>query len=160
MPFSTPDLCDAHPDALRVMDAVFADFGGRRAFFGRVVTVACFEDNTRVRERVMAPGEGRVLVVDGGGSRRRALLGDRLARAAVDNGWAGLVIHGCVRDVEILATLDLGIRALGAHPMKTDRRGLGEIDVPVAFAGVRVLPGDWLYADGSGIVVADRPLPP
>lgn len=154
MAFTTPDLCDAHPDSVRIMDAVFRDFGGRRAFSGKAVTVSCFEDNSRIRELVETPGHGRVIVVDGGGSLRRALLGDKLGLSAVANGWSGLVVHGCVRDVQILQTLDLGVRALAPHPVKTEKLGHGEIGVPVAFAGVRVFPDDWIYADANGIVVA------
>ncbi|MBS7458412.1 ribonuclease E activity regulator RraA [Coralloluteibacterium stylophorae] len=154
MAFTLPDLCDAHADAVRVMDPVFRDFGGRRAFHGRAVTVACFEDNSRIRDLVARPGLGRVLAVDGAGSLRRALLGDQLAQQALANGWSGLVIHGCVRDVEVLATLDLGVRALAAHPMKTEKKGLGEVDVPLAFAGVHIAPGEWIYADANGIAVA------
>lgn len=156
--FTTPDLCDAHPDRIEVAEPLFRSYGGRSAFAGRIVTVACFEDNSKVKELASRPGEGQVMVVDGGGSMRRALLGDQVAAAAAANGWSGLLIHGCVRDVDALGRLALGVQALGAHPLKTDKRGLGDIDVPVRFAGVRFVPGHWLYADLNGVIVADGDL--
>ncbi len=158
MPWTTPDLCDAHPQ-LAVAEPLLRSFGGRTAFCGRIATVRCHEDNSRVRELAGTPGDGRVMVVDGGGSLKRALLGDQIAASAVKNGWAGFVIHGCVRDVEALAALPLGVHALAACPMKTEKRGLGEADVTVAFAGVVFAPGQWLYADGNGIVVSQEALP-
>ncbi len=158
MAVSVPDLCDDHFEELSVLAPGFADFGGRSRFSGEIVTVKCFEDNSLVRDLVRSEGRGRVIVVDGGGSMRRALLGDLLAASAVENGWHGLVINGCVRDVEILRTLDLGVKALGANPVKTDKRGEGQLDVPVDFGGVRVVPGRYLYADENGIVVALRKL--
>lgn len=156
--FTTPDLCDAHPDRIEVAEPLFRSYGGRSAFAGRIVTVACFEDNSKVKELASRPGEGQVIVVDGGGLMRRALLGDQVAAAAAANGWAGLLINGCVRDVDALGRLALGVQALGAHPLKTDKRGLGDIDVPVRFAGLRFVPGHWLYADLNGVIVADGDL--
>ncbi|MGS1080030.1 ribonuclease E activity regulator RraA [Pseudoxanthomonas beigongshangi] len=157
MDWTTPDLCDAHPD-VQVAEPLFRGFGGRVAFHGPIATVRCHEDNSRVRELAGTPGLGRVMVVDGGGSRRRALLGDQIAANAARNGWAGFLIHGAVRDVEVLAQLDLGVQALAAHPMKTEKRGLGEAGVPVAFAGVDFRPGHWLYADANGVIVSASPL--
>lgn len=157
MSWTTPDLCDDHPDVL-VVDPVFRSYGGRAALHGRIVTIRCFEDNSRVRELANAPGEGRVIVVDGGGSVRRALLGDQIAAAAARNGWSGLLIHGAVRDVDALAETDLGVQALASHPMKTDKRGLGDVDVAVTFAGVTFVPGEWLYADRNGVIVSPRSL--
>lgn len=157
MSWTTPDLCDDHPDVL-VVDPVFRSYGGRAAFHGRIVTIHCFEDNSRVRELANTPGEGRVIVVDGGGSVRRALLGDQIAAAAARNGWSGLLIHGAVRDVDALAETDLGVQALASHPMKTDKRGLGDVDVTVTFAGVTFVPGEWLYADRNGVIVSPRQL--
>lgn len=154
---STPDLSDANPD-LRVLAAGFRSFGGKEAFSGQVVTVSCFEDNSLVKELSTQPGEGRVVVVDGGGSLRKALLGDMIAEAYVKNGWAGLVIHGAVRDVEILRTLDLGVQALGSIPVRTEKRGLGDQDVPLAFGGISIRPGDFLYADLNGVVVSETAL--
>jgi regulator of ribonuclease activity A len=151
---ATADLCDAHGDKLRVCEPVFHAYGGRRAFHGPISTIFCFEDNSRVKEAVESPGAGRVLVVDGGGSRRRALLGDNLGRAAVTNGWAGIIIHGCIRDSAELGRMDLGLRALGTIPLRSDKRGQGERDVPVRFAGVTFRPGEHVYVDDDGIVVA------
>ena len=159
--FSTCDLCDEHKAdlatlggaAFRVLPPVFREFGGRSKFCGPVSTVKCFEDNTQVKAAVESPGAGRVLVVDGGGSLRRALVGGNLGAAAARNGWAGLVIDGCVRDLAELAEADVGIRALAPMPLPTERRGQGERDVAVQIQGVWVHPGDMLYADADGIVV-------
>lgn len=159
MPWTTPDLSDRFPE-VAVAEPLFRRFGGRAAFSGMIATVRCPEDNSRVRELAAMPGQGRVMVVDGQGSLRHALLGDQIAANAVRNGWAGLLIHGCVRDVEILATLPLGVLALAACPRKTEKRGLGEVDVPVNFAGVAFLPGSWLYADDNGVLVSPVPLSP
>jgi regulator of ribonuclease activity A len=155
---ATADLCDAHGDAVQVCEPVFHAYGGRIAFAGPVSTVRCFEDNTRIKQAVESPGEGRVLVVDGGGSRRHALLGGNLGVAAVKNGWVGVIIHGCIRDSAELAPLPLGIRALGTMPLRSEKRGEGERDVPVRFAGVTFRPGDWVYADEDGVIVSHTPL--
>jgi regulator of ribonuclease activity A len=156
-PLSTCDLCDAHRDAsaerFRVLPPSFRDFGARTRFHGTVSTVKCFEDNTSVRDAVQTPGNGRVLVVDGGGSLRRALLGGNLAAAAEKNGWAGVVIFGAVRDQAELARCQIGIRALALLPMPPDKRHAGVVDQPVQIQGVRVAPGEWLVADEDGIVV-------
>lgn len=153
MTFTTPDLCDDLGDAARVLADGFRDFGGREVFDGPVRTVRCLEDNSRVKELLATPGEGAVLVVDGSGSLAVALLGDMIAEGAVAQGWAGVVIAGAVRDVEVLRTLDLGVRALGSIPRRSDRQGRGEVDVPVTVGGVRVETGDHLYADATGILV-------
>jgi len=154
----TADLCDDYGESVQVCEPVFRAFGGHQAFSGPVSTVRCFEDNSRVREAVEGPGNGHVLVVDGGGSRRRALLGDKLGAAAVRNGWAGIIIHGCIRDSAELGRMDLGIRALGTMPLRSEKRGEGERDVPVRFAGVTFRPGDYVYVDEDGIVVSHTPL--
>lgn len=158
--FSTCDLCDLHKDddTLRVLPPMFRDFGARLRFAGPVATVKCHEDNSLVKAAVDAPGLGRVLVVDGGGSLRKALLGGNLGAAAARNGWAGVVIDGAVRDVAELAGCDLGIRALAPMPMATVKRNAGEAGVAVQLQGVWVRPGDWLYADGDGMVVSARAL--
>lgn len=158
MPHSLPDICDQYIDNVAVCEPVFRDYGGKHRFCGAIVTIKCFEDNSLLAEAVRQPGLGRVIVVDGGGSLRRALLGDLLAAAAVANGWQGLVINGCVRDVEILATLDLGVKALAACPVRTDKRGEGQRDVPLRFAGVLMEPGHFLYADANGIIVTKQKL--
>lgn len=159
--FSTCDLCDVHKNdssgAFRVLPPLFHDYGGRVRFAGPVSTVQCLEDNSRVREAVNSPGNGRVLVVEGAGSLRRSLLGGNLAAAAAANGWAGVVIHGAVRDKAELAACDVGIRAMALIPWPTDRQDQGLRDVPVQIAGQWIRPGDWLYADEDGIVLLDRP---
>jgi regulator of ribonuclease activity A len=154
----TADLCDEHGERVQVCEPVFHAFGGRKAFHGPISTVRCFEDNSRVKEAVEGPGQGKVLVVDGGGSRRRALLGDKLGEAAVRNGWAGVIIHGCIRDSAELGRMDLGIRALGTMPLRSDKRGEGERDVPVRFAGVTFRPGEYVYVDEDGVIVAPQAL--
>lgn len=160
--FATCDLCDQHKNdgtgAFCVLPPVFRDFGAVRTFCGPVVTVKCFEDNSLVKAAVDSPGQGRVLVVDGGGSLRRALLGGNLGAAAARNGWAGVVIDGCVRDVAELATHPVGIRALASMPLPTEKRNEGQRDVVVQIQGVWVRPGDWLYADADGIVVSAQRL--
>lgn len=158
MEFKTADLYDQHGDALRVCDPIFRDFGGHGAFAGPVVTVKCFEDNTCVKSTLAEPGAGRVLVVDAGGSLRCAMLGDLIAASAVENGWAGVILFGCVRDSAEIATMPLGVKALASNPRKSQRRGEGQRDLPVTFAGVRFVPGDHVYCDQDGILVADRAL--
>lgn len=149
-----PDLCDEYGDALQVAEPLFQNFGGKALFHGQVVTLSCYEDNSLVRELVNRPGQGRVMVIDGGGSLRRALLGDQLAIKAAEQGWEGIVIYGAVRDVGTLATLALGVKALAPCPVKTDKRGQGELDAVVSFAGVTIHPGDYVYADLNGVLVS------
>ena len=153
----TPDICDAYPE-VAVVEPIFANFGGFDAFAGPIRTVKCFEDNSMVKQAVAEPGDGAVLVVDAGGSYRCAMLGDMLAEQAVANGWAGIVMYGCVRDVDVLATLELGVQALGSHPRKSEKRGDGQRDISVHIGGVKMTPGQWLYADNNGILVADHQL--
>lgn len=154
----TADYCDEHGETLQVGEPIFQMFGGRRAFAGPVSTVRCFEDNSSLKEAVESPGAGRVLVVDGGGSRRRALFGGNLGNAAVKNGWTGVIIYGCIRDSAELGLLDFGIRALGTMPLRSEKRGEGERDIPVRFAGVTFRPGDHVYVDEDGVVVSHRAL--
>jgi regulator of ribonuclease activity A len=149
---NTADLSDSYPDAA-IAEPGILDFGGTPRFAGPIRTVRCFEDNTLVRAALEEPGEGAVLVVDGGGSLRCALLGDNLAALAIDNGWGGVVVNGCVRDTADLAGMDLGVRALAAHPRRSEKRGEGERNIAVSFLGVRFRPGHWLYADADGVVV-------
>jgi len=155
MTFSIPDICDDFLADLQVLEPLFSEYGASEKFSGEVVTIKCFEDNTLLKQTLGTDGTGKVMVVDGGGSLRRALLGDLLAAMAVDNGWQGVIINGCIRDVEILKTINLGIRALNCHPVRSDKRNEGQLNVPVAFAGANIKPGQYLYADENGIVVAN-----
>ncbi|WP_419536251.1 ribonuclease E activity regulator RraA [Endozoicomonas sp.] len=154
MSFTTPDLCDDFADKIQVVEPGFKSLGGKTIFGGEIVTIKCHEDNSMVREQVFSDGQGKVLVVDGGGSLRRALLGDMLAEQAVSNGWQGVVVYGCIRDVEVISQLQLGVHALATHPMKTDKKGLGEVNIPIRFHGTDFIPGHFLYADLNGIVVS------
>lgn len=157
MHYVTPDLCDAYPD-VNVVEPIFSNFGGHDSFGGEIVTIKCHEDNSIVKEQVDKDGKGKVMVVDGGGSFRRALLGDMLAEKAAKNGWEGIIVYGCVRDVDVLAQTPLGIQALASHPMKTDKRGIGDLNVVVSFAGVTFRPGEYVYADNNGIIVSPTAL--
>lgn len=158
MEAKTADLCDTHGDALRVLEEPLSDFGGLIAFGGPVHTIRAYEDNSLLRAALSEPGQGRVLVVDGGGSLKRALLGDELATLAVKNDWEGIVIFGCVRDSAALAELEIGIKALGTCPRKTDKTGQGLRDVALRIGGVDIRPGDYLYADEDGVLVSDKRL--
>jgi regulator of ribonuclease activity A len=156
---ATTDLSDAHP-GVQIAEPILRHFGGRRCFAGRVATVLCLEDNSRVREAVGEPGDGRVLIVDGGGSLQCALLGDLLGEKALANGWSGVVVNGCVRDTRRLGQLDLGVMALAPHPRRSDKRGHGDRDVPVRFAGITFHSGDHIYADEDGLIVSPTALAP
>jgi len=158
MILATTDISDTLGDAARVAAPIFSDFGGRKDFSGQIVTVKCLEDNSLVRQALEAPGQGRVLVVDGGGSTNCALLGDMLASLAQRNGWAGIVVHGCIRDSAEIAGIDIGVKALATHPRKSRKQGLGERDIPVVLAGIEFSPGEYLYADQDGIVVTAKPV--
>lgn len=158
MNFVTCDLCDENPEDVRVCEPMFSQFGGRECFGGEIVTAKCFEDNSRVKETLATPGQGKVLVVDGGGSLRCALLGDMIGEDAVKNGWEGVIVYGCVRDVDALGTLDLGVQALASIPLKSNRRGEGQKDIPVTFGGVTFRPGEFVYADNNGVIVSAKRL--
>lgn len=155
---ATADLYDAHGETLRVLAPLFRDYGGRRAFEGTVATLKVFEDNSLVRAALETPGQGRVLVVDGGGSLRCALVGDQLAELGVKNGWAGILVYGCIRDAGPIGRLDIGVKALATNPRKSIKKGEGERDATLRFAEVTIKPGDYLYADEDGVVVADTKL--
>ena len=155
----TTDISDDLGDDARVAEPVFRDFGGLAIFDGPISTVKCHEDNSLVRQALEEPGNGRVLVVDGGASMRCALFGDMLATVAEDNDWTGLVVNGCIRDSAERATIDIGVKALATHPRKSVKRGVGERDITVHFAGVTFTPGEYLYADDDGIVVTAKPVP-
>jgi regulator of ribonuclease activity A len=158
MKFTTPDICDEFLPHLQVLEPLFSDYGGKEKFCGEIVTIKCFEDNSLVKSTLGTDGSGKVLVVDGGGSLRCALLGDMLGAMAAENGWQGVVVNGCVRDVEILKNIDLGVRALNCHPLRSEKRNEGQRDLAVIFAGAEFIPGQYLYADENGIVVADHQL--
>ena len=158
MNFSTADLYDEHGESLRVALPVFRDFGGKDRFFGPVSTVKCHEDNSLVRAALEENGQGRVLVVDGGGSMRCALVGDMLAKLAEDNDWAGIVVNGCIRDSEAIKSIDVGIKALGTNPRKSVKKGAGDRDIEIEIAGIRIVPGNYLYADPDGVVISPAKL--
>lgn len=159
----TTDLLDNNEallqqETLRVVAPMFQRYGGRAAFAGEIVTLKLFEDNSLVRQVLGEPGHGKVLVVDGGGSLRCALLGDQLAELAVKNGWEGVVVYGCIRDSAAINALPLGVRALNTHPLKTVKKNIGERNVPVTFGGVTLKPGEWICADEDGVIVSATPL--
>lgn len=162
--FVTCDLLDDHPQldlqvvAPYIDGKAFKSYGARKTFGGQVVTVKCYEDNSRVKELLATDGTGKVLVVDGGASMRCALMGDLIAESAVQNHWNGVVIYGCIRDVDAIARLDLGVHALAAIPQKSTRKGVGEVDLTLSFAGVVIRSGDYLYADNNGIVISRKAL--
>jgi len=156
--FKTADLCDDFESELFILQPGFISFGQRTRFSGRVSTIKCLEDNSLVREAVSSPGEGQVLVIDGAASMNSALLGDQLAALAVKNNWSGIIVNGCIRDSFDISAMDIGIKALSTHPLKTVKRGAGERDVDVSFAGVTFHAGDTIYSDEDGIIVAERPL--
>ena len=158
MELLTTDLCDAHEEMVRVVEPMFSSFGGRASFFGRIATLKLFEDNSLVRKTLESAGEGRVLVIDGGGSLRRALVGDQLAALGVKNGWAGVVVYGCIRDSRAIGEMDIGVFAIDTHPMKTLKKNVGDADIPVTFGGVTFNPGEWLYADDDGVIVSESAL--
>jgi regulator of ribonuclease activity A len=163
MSLQTADLCDQHEAAvrdgsIRVAAPMFRSYGGRATFHGAIATVKVFEDNSLVRSALETPGAGRVLVIDGGGSLRCALVGDQLARLAERNGWAGIVVNGCIRDAEAIAGIGVGVFALATHPLKSIKRGAGEVDVVLSFGGVRIAPGEFLYADADGVLISPTEL--
>ncbi len=154
---STPDLSDGAPEA-RGIELQFGNYGAIKQFSGEVVTIKCHEDNSLVKACVDEAGAGRVIVVDGGGSMRRALLGDMLAEKAAVNGWAGLVINGVIRDVDQIGETALGVQALGTCPLKTEKLGVGQRDVVITIGAVDIAPGDYIYADNNGVLVSKKPL--
>jgi regulator of ribonuclease activity A len=154
---STPDLSDEAPEVCAI-ELQFNNYGAIRQFGGQVVTIKCHEDNSLVKQCVGEPGAGRVIVVDGGGSLRRALLGDMLAEKAAANGWSGLVINGAIRDVDEIGQIGLGVQALGTCPIKTEKLGVGQRDIVLQIGGVTIAPGDYVYADNNGVIVSKRPL--
>jgi len=158
MSFVTADLCDDNPESVRVLAPIFKNFGGKKQFCGEIVTVKCFEDNTFVKEHAGNDGSGKVMVVDGGGSLRCALLGDLIATNAVKNNWQGIIIYGCVRDVDALAELNLGVQALASIPIKSNRQGRGDLNIDITFGGVTFKAGEYVYADNNGVIVSNKAL--
>jgi len=158
MTFKTTDLYDAHLEALQVAAPIFRDFGGRTRFSGMIVTLKALEDNTCIKAAFETDGHGKVLVVDGAGSMRAAMIGDMMAALGAANGWEGIVINGCIRDSADIARVDIGVKALGTIPRKTVKRNQGVPDIPVHFADITFTPGDWLYADEDGIVTSHHQL--
>lgn len=157
--YVTPDLCDQYPELIQVVEPMFSNYGEKESFGGQIVTVKCFEDNSKVKELVATDGTGKVMVVDGGGSLRHALLGDMLAEQAAKNNWEGIIIYGCIRDVDVIMQTHLGVQALATNPLKTEKRGLGDINIPVKFGGVVFKPDEFVYADNNGIIVSPQALP-
>lgn len=158
MEYITPDLCDKYPDQVEVAEPIFNNYGGKRSFGGQIVTIKCFEDNSLVKETAAKPGNGKVMVIDGGASLRRSLLGDMIAENAVSNGWEGFIIFGAIRDVDVIAELQIGVKALNTIPLKTEKKGIGEYDRELRFAGVVFRPGEYVYADNNGIIISPRSL--
>jgi len=158
MNYVLPDLCDEYPDLVRVVTPMFKNFGGLSSFGGPISTIKCHEDNSLVADAVAEAGDGRVLIVDGGASLRCGLLGDNLALKAANQGWAGIVIYGCVRDVDALAGINLGIQAMTSNPLKSVKRGIGVRDEVVTFGGVEFIPGEFVYADNNGVIVSAEEL--
>lgn len=158
MEYLTPDLCDKYPDIVKVVEPMFINYGGRQSFGGEIITIKCFEDNSLVKDWVEKGGKGKVMVVDGGGSTRKALLGDMLAEKAAKNGWEGLIIYGCIRDVDAINETELGVQAIGTIPLKTEKKGVGEANIPVTFGGVTFQPGHFVYADNNGVIVSPKQL--
>jgi regulator of ribonuclease activity A len=156
MPLSTADLCDAYPEDVRIVSPIFRDYGGLPAFSGAIATVKAHEDNVLVRKAIEQQGDGRVLVIDGGGSLRCAMVGGNLAELAAKNGWSGLVVYGCVRDTRELRAAQIGVKALATHPKKSEKKGEGSLMVAVTFGGLTFRPGEHLYADEDGIIVCLR----
>jgi regulator of ribonuclease activity A len=158
MEYNTSELCDLYPDMVDVVEPMFIHYGGRVSFGGQLVTVKCFEDKGVIEEVVQQSGTGKVLLIDGGGSNRRALIDITVAELALDNDWEGIVCYGAVRDVDALDELDIGIMALASIPVGAPAEGIGEVDIPVNFGGVTFLPEDHVYADTTGVILSPEPL--
>ena len=154
----TSELCDLYAEQVDVVEPIFSSFGGVSNFYGKVTTVKCFESNGLIAEVLEENGEGRVIVIDGGGAVRRGLIDAELAQLAVDNGWEGIIVYGAVRQIQQLENLDIGIHALAPIPVSADESSAGESDVPVNFGGVTFFPEDYIYADLTGIILSQEPL--
>jgi len=157
--FKTADICDEFSASLQIAEPGFKSYGGNNVFSGAISTVKCFEDNSKVRQQLSSAGNGRVLVVDAGGSKRCAMLGDMLAALAIENGWSGIIMHGMIRDSEDISRMPIGVMALGTHPKKSEKKDHGDIDIELHFSGIEWTPGNWVYADHDGIILAKKELP-
>ncbi|MGO2496696.1 MAG: ribonuclease E activity regulator RraA [Vibrio litoralis] len=158
MEYNTSALCDIYQDQVDVVEPMFSNFGGLTSFAGQLTTVKCFEDNGIIRSILQEDGTGRVLLIDGGGSLRRALIDAEIAALAEENDWEGLVVYGCVREIDDLEEMEIGIQAIAAIPVGATQNNIGEVDVPVNFGGVTFLPEDYLYADNTGVIISQEPL--
>ena len=156
MTFTTADLYDKYGGDLKVALSIFKDYGAKRIFHGPISTVKTYEDNSLVRTALEEPGEGRILIVDGDESLRCAMLGDMLAKLGMENGWSGIIVFGCIRDADVIATIDIGVKALNSNPRKSLKQGLGDRDIPVSFAGITFNVGEYVYADTDGIIVSEK----
>ncbi|WP_428771307.1 putative 4-hydroxy-4-methyl-2-oxoglutarate aldolase [Vibrio sp.] len=152
----TPDICDRYEDKVTLLNLPLQNFGRRCAFWGEIVTIRCYQDNSKVREILSQNGKGKVLVVDGHGACQKALMGDQLAIMAIDNGWEGVIINGAVRDVAAMAEMELGIKALAASPFKTEKRGAGDVNVTLTIHNQMIQPGDYIYADWNGVLMSSE----
>ena len=156
MTFTTADLYDKYGDDLKVALPIFKDYGAKRIFHGPISTVKAYEDNSLVRTALEEPGEGRILIVDGDESLRCAMLGDMLAKLGMENGWSGIIVFGCIRDADVIATIDIGVKALNTNPRKSLKQGLGDRDISVSFAGITFNVGEYVYADTDGVIVSEK----
>ena len=156
MTFTTADLYDKYGDDLKVALPIFKDYGAKRIFHGPISTVKAYEDNSLVRTALEEPGEGRILIIDGDESLRCAMLGDMLAKLGMENGWSGIIVFGCIRDADVIATIDIGVKALNTNPRKSLKRGLGDRDIPVSFASITFNVGEYVYADTDGVIVSEK----
>ena len=156
MTFTTADLYDKYGGDLKVALPIFKDYGAKRIFHGPISTVKAHEDNSLVRTALEEPGEGRILIIDGDESLRCAMLGDMLAKLGMENGWSGIIVFGCIRDADVIATIDIGVKALNSNPRKSLKQGLGDRDIPVSFAGITFNVGEYVYADTDGVIVSEK----
>ena len=156
--FTTANICDEHQEHLSCVEPIFSSFGNNKVFSGKITTLKLFEDNSLVRKQLESDGKGKVLVIDGGGSLRCALVGDQLVALAIQNNWNGIIVNGCIRDSHLINSMDIGIRALNTSPVKSIKRNIGEIDIPVKFGGVTFISHDYIYVDLDGILISKRNL--
>ncbi len=158
MEYNTSELCDIYLDQVDVLEPMMSSYGGRRSFGGQIRTVKCFEDNGLIKQLAQENGEGCVMLIDGGGSLRRALVDSDIATLACENNWEGLVVYGCVRDVDLLDEIEIGIQAIASIPVSADTQGIGDTDIPVNFGGVTFIPEDHIYADSTGVILSQEPI--